>query len=118
MMKASAQDLFRGDDPTTTTTTAGRCVTVASYLEAVGLLAAHKAGVNPACLTANIPPIRKLPPAADAPLVEKALGVVDGVEAGVDNDQMDASNSDASSEVVAADARSERVQTLQHAFAD
>ncbi len=35
-------------------------VVVRSYMEAVGLLAAHKAGVNPACLTANIASIRDL----------------------------------------------------------
>ncbi|KAG5189307.1 hypothetical protein JKP88DRAFT_22068, partial [Tribonema minus] len=35
-------------------------VTVRSYLEAVGLLAAHKAGINPACLTPDVPPIRRL----------------------------------------------------------
>ena len=31
-----------------------------SYMEAIGLLAAHKAGVNPACLTPTIAPIRDL----------------------------------------------------------
>ena len=29
-------------------------------MEALGLLAAHKAGVNPACLTPDITPIREL----------------------------------------------------------
>ena len=33
---------------------------VRSYMEALGLLAAHKAGVNPACLTPEITPIRDL----------------------------------------------------------
>ena len=35
-------------------------ITVRSYMEALGLLAAHKAGVNPACLTADIASIRDL----------------------------------------------------------
>lgn len=35
-------------------------VVVRSYMEALGLLAAHKAGVNPACLTPHITPIREL----------------------------------------------------------
>ena len=35
-------------------------VVVRSYMEALGLLAAHKAGVNPACLTPEIAPIREL----------------------------------------------------------
>ena len=35
-------------------------VVVRSYMEALGLLAAHKAGVNPACLTPEITPIRDL----------------------------------------------------------
>ena len=35
-------------------------VVVRSYMEALGLLAAHKAGVNPACLTADIASIREL----------------------------------------------------------
>lgn len=33
---------------------------VRSYMEALGLLAAHKAGVNPACLTADVASIREL----------------------------------------------------------
>ena len=33
---------------------------VRSYMEAIGLLAAHKAGVNPACLTSDIASIREL----------------------------------------------------------
>lgn len=39
---------------------ASRCVTVSSYLEAVGVLAAHKAGVNPACLTTDVPAVRRM----------------------------------------------------------
>ena len=33
---------------------------VRSYMEALGLIAAHKAGINPACLTPEITPIRDL----------------------------------------------------------
>lgn len=40
----------------------GRCVTVSSYLEAVGVLACHKAGINPVCLTPEEAPIRQMPP--------------------------------------------------------
>ncbi|CAN0533732.1 unnamed protein product, partial [Ectocarpus sp. 12 AP-2014] len=43
-----------------------RCVTVSSYLEAVGVLACHKAGVNPTCLTPEVPAIRRMPPAPAA----------------------------------------------------
>lgn len=35
-------------------------VRVRSYMEAIGLLAAHKAGVNPACLTREVASIREL----------------------------------------------------------
>ena len=35
-------------------------VVVRSYMEAVGLMAAHKAGVNPACLTTEVASIRDL----------------------------------------------------------
>lgn len=35
-------------------------VVVRSYMEALGLLAAHKAGVNPACLTADVASVREL----------------------------------------------------------
>lgn len=35
-------------------------VVVRSYMEALGLLSAHKAGINPACLTADIQTIRNL----------------------------------------------------------
>lgn len=38
----------------------GGVVRVRSYLEAIGLLAAHKAGLNPAALTPEIPSIRRL----------------------------------------------------------
>ena len=42
-------------------------IVVRSYTEALGLLAAHKAGVNPACLTADVASIRELeaPPLKD-----------------------------------------------------
>jgi hypothetical protein len=33
---------------------------VGSYMEAIGLMAAHKAGVNPACLTPHVRSIRDL----------------------------------------------------------
>lgn len=55
VMKAGAKDVLRCHS------SSGRCVTVSSYLEAVGVLAAHKAGVNPACLTVDVPAVRKLP---------------------------------------------------------
>ena len=35
-------------------------VVVRSYMEAIGLLAAHRAGVNPACLTPHVASIRDL----------------------------------------------------------
>ena len=35
-------------------------IVVRSYMEALGLLASHKAGVNPACLTADVASIREL----------------------------------------------------------
>jgi hypothetical protein len=35
-------------------------IVVRSYMEAIGVLAAHKAGVNPACLTPDIASIREL----------------------------------------------------------
>lgn len=38
----------------------GEIVRVRSYMEAIGLLAAHRAGVNAACLTTNIAPMRDL----------------------------------------------------------
>jgi len=38
----------------------GGVVRVRSYMEAIGLLAAHKAGVNPACLTPTVAPIADL----------------------------------------------------------
>jgi hypothetical protein len=40
----------------------GRIVRVRSYLEAMGFLAAHKAGLNPGALTPNVAPIRQLAP--------------------------------------------------------
>lgn len=39
---------------------AGRVVRVKTYLEAMGLLAAHRAGLNPAALTATVPRVRVL----------------------------------------------------------
>ena len=59
-MQAIANDLLGGG------ASANRCVTVYSYLEALGVLAAHKAGVNPACLTHHIPGIRPLLPSVAA----------------------------------------------------
>jgi hypothetical protein len=38
----------------------GRIVRVRSYLEAMGFLAAHKAGLNPGALTPNVASIREL----------------------------------------------------------
>lgn len=56
-----------------------RCVTVSSYLEAVGVLAAHKAGVNPACLTTDVPAIRQMLPVEGA-----GEGVGEGVVANLE----------------------------------
>lgn len=56
VMKAGAGALL-GDSASSE-----RCVTVSSYLEAVGVLAAHKSGVNPACLTTNVPAVREMLP--------------------------------------------------------
>ena len=38
----------------------GRIVRVRSYLEAMGFLAAHKAGLNPGALTPHVSSIREL----------------------------------------------------------
>eukprot|EP00967_Tisochrysis_lutea_P070377 scaffold92812_cov30-Tisochrysis_lutea.AAC.2 len=46
----------------------GRIVRVRSYMEAIGLLAAHRAGVNPACLTSKVAPMSDL----EAPAEEAA----------------------------------------------
>ena len=35
-------------------------IVVRSYMEALGLLAAHKAGINPACMTADVASVREL----------------------------------------------------------
>lgn len=51
------------------TSSAGRYVAVSSYLEAVGVLAAHKAGVNPACLTTDVPAVRQMPPRSKGALI-------------------------------------------------
>ena len=48
---------------------------VRSYMEALGLLAAHKAGVNPACLTAHVASIRELA-VRDTPLASKATHAI------------------------------------------
>lgn len=46
-------------------------VKVRTYLEAVGLMVAHKLGVNPAALTANVGSIRKLEvPRVEVPEIE------------------------------------------------
>lgn len=55
-MRASAKALLGGGAGS------DRCVTVSSYLEAVGVLVAHKAGVNPACLTADVTTVREMSP--------------------------------------------------------
>lgn len=44
---------------------------VRSYMEALGLLAAHKAGVHAACLTPNLPSIREL--GLDEPALHKEM---------------------------------------------
>lgn len=56
VMRAGAGALLSGGR------SADRCVTVSSYLEALGVVAAHKAGVNPACLTTDVPAIRQMLP--------------------------------------------------------
>ena len=56
VMKAGAGALLGGGK------NADRFVTVSSYLEALGVVAAHKAGVNPACLTTDMPAIKKMLP--------------------------------------------------------
>ncbi len=56
-MKAGAEALLGRDGGRS-----ARCVKVSSYLEAVGVLACHKAGVNPACLTPDVPGIRQMAP--------------------------------------------------------
>lgn len=55
VMRASAEDLLGGGGASV-----NRCVTVTSYLEALGVMAAHKAGVNPTCLTDSIPGVRPM----------------------------------------------------------
>lgn len=50
-----------------------RCVSVSSYLEAVGVLACHKAGVNPACLTPHVSAIRQMAP------LTAAIEAIEGV---------------------------------------
>lgn len=66
MMKAGADALLGSGESAsgsaTSSTSLGRCVSVSSYLEAVGVMACHKAGVNPACLTPHVPAIRQMTP--------------------------------------------------------
>lgn len=62
MMKAGAGALLGSSSGSSSFS--DRCVTVSSYLEAVGVLACHKSGVNPTCLTPEVPAIRRMPPAA------------------------------------------------------
>ena len=50
---------------------------VRSYMEAIGLIAAHKAGVNPSCLTTDVASIRDLAivrdsAASEAPRIQRA----------------------------------------------
>ncbi|CAM9600977.1 unnamed protein product, partial [Ectocarpus sp. 6 AP-2014] len=63
VMKAGARALLGSSG---SNSVSDRYVTVSSYLEAVGVLACHKAGVNPTCLTPELPAIRRLPPAPAA----------------------------------------------------
>lgn len=63
VMKAHAGALLGGSS---SSSVSDRCMTVSSYLEAVGVLACHKAGVNPTCLTPEVPAIRRMPPAPAA----------------------------------------------------
>ena len=66
MMKAGAEALIGGggggSSSSSSSSSLDRCVSVSSYLEAVGVLACHKAGVNPACLTPRVPAIRQMAP--------------------------------------------------------
>jgi Protein of unknown function (DUF3326) len=63
VMKASAEALSIGtSSSSSSSSSSSNSVTVRSYLEAVGLLAAHKAGINPCCLTAHVPAIQQLRP--------------------------------------------------------
>lgn len=63
VMKAGAEALLgSGGTRSNTSSSLGRCVSVSSYLEAVGVLACHKAGVNPTCLTPHVPAIRQMAP--------------------------------------------------------
>jgi hypothetical protein len=48
------------DVPPEAVASPGQIVRVRSYMEAIGLLAAHRAGVNAACLTTTITPMRDL----------------------------------------------------------
>jgi len=54
LMKATPEELLPRQ------MAAGRVVRVKTYLEAMGLLAAHRAGLNPAALTAKVPRVRVL----------------------------------------------------------
>ena len=49
-------------------------IVVRSYAEALGLLAAHKAGVNPACLTADVATIRHLGVVDEDKALTRAVG--------------------------------------------
>lgn len=55
-----------------------RYMTVSSYLEAVGVLACHKAGVNPVCLTPEEAPIRQMPPTPAVALEAAAAAAARG----------------------------------------
>ena len=77
VMRAGAGALLGGGR------SADRCVTVLSYLEALGVVAAHKAGVNPACLTTNVPAIRQMLPMEAALLEGEAVAAVRSQELSV-----------------------------------
>jgi hypothetical protein len=55
LMKAQADDLFPPH-----TQAGAKVIRVKTYLEAMGILACHKAGINPAALTPNVPRINRL----------------------------------------------------------
>lgn len=81
MMKAGAEALL-GSGGGRGGGRAGRCVTVSSYLEAVGVLACHKAGVNPACLTPDVPGIRQMVPKTPVSLHATTEGAAAAGDAG------------------------------------
>ena len=83
-MKAGANALLGSNSSSSSSSSSlDRCVSVSSYLEAVGILACHKAGVNPACLTPDVAAIHQmaaLPAASESVANDAASGVVGVVE--------------------------------------